>query len=144
MRRTCTQTLGLFALVALFTPQLGACSSDDSDETTGETGDETGDTAGDQCPHTLDENKEPAGASCTANEDCASDVCLLFSDAPPSENAVCGDLPANCGTHVTGTVQNIMNQAPLTGVEANLAFLGALDQVTSPGFAQTTTDAMGK
>ncbi|MBC8072244.1 MAG: hypothetical protein IAG13_28240, partial [Deltaproteobacteria bacterium] len=49
-----------------------------------------------------------AGESCAANGECASGVCLIFTDVPLDATAVCGENPpitdAGCSTRITGTV----------------------------------------
>jgi hypothetical protein len=76
------------------------------------------------------------GAACTNNDDCMSGVCLKYQDVPPPEDAVCGEEPLDCATHITATLYDFSAivdtgmPAPLGGTEVRV--LKALEAITSP------------
>jgi hypothetical protein len=65
-----------------------------------------------------------------------SGVCLAFQDVPADSAAVCGEEPADCATHFTGTLFDFSefaetgSAAPLTGTEVRV--LKALEAITNP------------
>lgn len=79
------------------------------------------------------------GDACTANADCASAVCTLFTDVPPDESAVCAETPPECGMRITGTVFDFTTREPLSG--ATVAAVGALQAATNPTGAVPLVDA---
>lgn len=85
------------------------------------------------------------GASCMSNDDCMSGVCLAFQDVPVDPDAVCGDLPAECATHVTATLFDFSAvvdtgvPAPLGGAEVRV--LKALEAITNPAGATPIASA---
>jgi hypothetical protein len=95
------------------------------------------------CPGTGGPNAD--GLGCESNEDCASGVCNLFEDAPPTPTAVCIPTPLACETWITATVRDITTTTPLPGAE--LRVLKALDAITNPAgaapVALTTSDRVG-
>jgi len=70
------------------------------------------------------------GESCTANSDCMSGVCTLFTDVPVNEDAVCDPTPADCGTRVTGTIFDFTTGEPVAGADVVVA--AALMAATNP------------
>lgn len=86
-----------------------------------------------------------AGAACTENGDCMSGVCLAFQDVPADPDAVCGDEPPECATHVTATLFDFSAivdagaPAPLAGTEVRV--LKALEAITSPVTATAIASA---
>lgn len=133
---------------------LAGCPGDDSSSTdtttsttdmaTGSTGEPmtTGmDTSGDDTAGS--ESGEPPGAclgtsdmgaavgdACTANEDCMSGVCTIYTDVPLNADAVCAETPANCGTRVTGTVFDFVTGEPVES--ATVIVAAALQAATNP------------
>ncbi len=75
------------------------------------------------------------GAACTNNGDCMSGVCLKFQDVPPPTDAVCGEEPPECATHITATLYDFSAivdtgmPAPLGGTEVRV--LKALEAITN-------------
>lgn len=86
------------------------------------------------------------GAACTANADCASGVCTIYTDVPLNDDAVCADTPPDCGTRVTGTIFDFTTGEPLAG--ANLLVAAALQAATNPtmamGIVEATSGADGR
>jgi hypothetical protein len=85
------------------------------------------------------------GASCMSNDDCMSGVCLAFQDVPVDPDAVCGEEPADCATHVTATLFDFSAvvetgvPAPLGGAEVRV--LKALEAITNPAGATPIASA---
>lgn len=86
------------------------------------------------------------GESCTSNDDCASGVCLIFTDVPINEDAVCGETPPDCSSRITGTVFDFLTREPLAGADVLVA--AALQAATNPTgadpLAEGTSDAEGR
>jgi hypothetical protein len=95
-----------------------------------------------------------AGDACMANDECASGVCLIYTDVPLDPAAVCGDFEAAtvmgertvCNTHVTGTLFDFSTLMPVSG--GSLKVAGALNAITNPSgataLASDMSDAMGR
>jgi hypothetical protein len=85
------------------------------------------------------------GDACTSNDDCMSGVCLQFQDVPQDPDAVCGEEPADCATHITATLFDFSAivdtgaPAPLGGTEVRV--LKALEAITSPVTATAIASA---
>ncbi|HWB78441.1 MAG TPA: hypothetical protein VG755_25925 [Nannocystaceae bacterium] len=83
------------------------------------------------------------GDACAANDECASGVCLIFTDVPLNADATCGDTPpvmgAHCSTHITGTVFDFATRMPVEG--ASLKVAGALNAITNPAGATALASA---
>lgn len=79
------------------------------------------------------------GDDCTANADCASGVCTIFTDVPLNDDAVCAATPANCGTRFTGTIFDFTTGEPLSG--ANVVVAAALQAATNPTGAMALVEA---
>lgn len=98
-----------------------------------------------ECPGT-GEGTAAEGDACTANADCASGLCSLYTDVPVNDDAVCIASPADCSTHVTGTVFNFTTRETLEG--ANVIVAAALQAATNPtgatALVEATSDAMGR
>lgn len=125
---------------------------DSGDQQTDTGATDTGDTPTTTVDDTAGETEEPPmecngtgegtaaeGDACTANSDCASGVCTLFTDVPVNEDAVCAATPANCGTRVTGTIFDFSTGAPVGG--ANLVVAAALQAATNPTGAMALVEA---
>ncbi len=86
------------------------------------------------------------GDACTANGDCASGVCTIFTDVPLNADAVCAPTPADCGTRVTGTVFDFVTGETVAG--ADLVVAAALQAATNPtgamALVEATSDADGR
>lgn len=86
------------------------------------------------------------GEACTANADCASGVCTIFTDVPVNDDAVCEASAADCSTRVTGTVFDFTTREPLPGADVVVA--AALQAATNPAGAMAllsaTSDADGR
>ncbi|MBX7083762.1 MAG: hypothetical protein K1X88_31420 [Nannocystaceae bacterium] len=83
------------------------------------------------------------GDACTANSDCASGVCTIFTDVPLNDDAVCGPTPSmteqGCNTRVTGTVFDFSTRMPVEGATVKVA--GALNAITNPSGATALASA---
>ncbi len=92
------------------------------------------------------EGEAAEGDACAANDDCASGVCVLFTDAPIDDDAVCGPVPANCGMRVTGTIFDFSTGEPVSGATLVVA---ATSEVASNAtgampIIEATSDANGR
>jgi hypothetical protein len=91
-----------------------------------------------------------AGEACTANADCESGICTLFTDAPVNEDAACGEPittnEAGCNTRVTGTIFDFVTLMPIEG--ATMRAVGAVSAVSDPdgaaGIVTATSGADGR
>lgn len=111
-----------------------------ADSTTDDTVDSSG--SGDPPPGDCMGAGEGAGAegdACTANSDCASGVCTIFTDVPLNDDAVCAPTPEACGTRVTGTIFDFSTGEPVGG--ANLVVAAALQAATNPTGAMALVEA---
>ncbi len=149
-------TLAFSALFALgVTACSGGGSSSSSDGSGGSTSGSTGGAAtmgdsttgsGGACPGINPDAMASEGESCASNDDCNTGVCLLFRDVPAPADAVCGALPADCSTHITGTILDFSTGQPVPGVTLNVA--KALEAATNPtGFTPIVSlkaDDMGR
>ena len=83
------------------------------------------------------------GDACAANDECASGVCLIFTDVPLNADATCGETPpvmgAHCSTHITGTIFDFSTRMPVDG--ASLKVAGALNAITNPAGATALASA---
>lgn len=102
-------------------------------DTTATTGDPPG-----ACLGTSDEGAA-VGEACTANGDCASGVCTIYTDVPLNDDAVCAETPADCSTRVTGTIFDFVTREPLPG--ADLIVAAALQAATNPTGAMPLMEA---
>jgi len=110
-----------------------------TDPTAGETVGETDPTSGPMaCPGT-GVGAGADGDACTANADCASGVCTLYTDVPVNEDAVCAASAEDCSTRVTGTVFDFSTREPLPG--ANVVVAAALQAATNPTGAMALIEA---
>jgi len=110
-----------------------------ADTTMGETGmtEDSGDPP-EECLGT-GEGTAAEGDACTANSECASGVCTIFTDVPLNDDAVCGPIPASCGTRVTGTIFDFSTGEPVGG--ADLVVAAALQAATNPTGAMAIVSA---
>ncbi|MBK6917827.1 MAG: hypothetical protein IPH07_10540 [Deltaproteobacteria bacterium] len=122
-----------------------ATSGMSASSTTDGTADSTG--GSDVCPGAGGAAAD--GDACTANGDCMSGVCTIFTDVPLNADATCGPSPATdagCNTRVTGTVFDFSTRMPVAGATMKVA--GALNAITNPGgataLAQATSGADGR
>jgi hypothetical protein len=101
----------------------------------------TGDVDPSECPGAG--GAAAVGDACTANADCASGICVIFTDVPLNDDAVCGDnatvSSAGCTTRITGTVFDFSSLAAVDGATMKVA--GALNAITNPGGAMSLADA---
>lgn len=157
-----TSKLALFS--ALFTLAVVGCGDDGSGDS-GDSGNSTsatsggssggstaGSTAGSTtgtpgaCPGVNADAAAGEGDPCTSNDDCNTGVCLLYRDVPAPTDAVCGPMPADCSTRITGTVLDFETGQPVAGVTVDVA--KALEAATNPtGFTpilSLTSDADGR
>jgi hypothetical protein len=83
------------------------------------------------------------GDACTANSDCASGVCTIFTDVPLNADAVCDPTPsmtdAGCNTRITGTVFDFSTLLPSEGATMKVA--AALNAITDPAGADALAEA---
>lgn len=83
------------------------------------------------------------GEACTANSDCASGVCTIFTDVPLNADAVCDPTPsmtdAGCNTRITGTVFDFSTLMPSEGATMKVA--AALNAITDPAGADALAEA---
>ncbi len=79
------------------------------------------------------------GEMCTANGDCMSGVCTIFTDVPINADAVCEPHPADCSTRVTGTIFDFTTFEPVGG--ADLVVAAALQAATNPTGAMALVSA---
>lgn len=86
------------------------------------------------------------GDACTANSDCMSGVCTLFTDVPKNDDAVCAETPADCSTRITATVFDFALREPVANVDVKVA--KALDAIlvgpTADAVIETQTNADGR
>jgi hypothetical protein len=86
------------------------------------------------------------GDGCTANADCASGFCTIFTDVPINDDAVCEASAADCSTRVTATIFDFITREPLPGADVIVA--AALQAATNPTGAMAlisaTSDADGR
>lgn len=77
------------------------------------------------------------GEPCTSHGDCASGVCLIYTDVPLNDDAVCGPMPeqtdAGCSTRVTGTLFDFATGQPVGGV--NVKIVKAIEAIADPANA---------
>lgn len=128
LRRWCVE-VGILAVVGLL---LGGCddgaqdSTDGTDGTSADGGDASGEDTGESACLGMG-GPNPVDASCRRNDDCASGVCAIFTDAPVNEDAVCLEAPSDCSTVITGMVRDFETGTPMADVP--LVVVGALDAV---------------
>jgi hypothetical protein len=79
------------------------------------------------------------GDACTANAECASGVCTIYTDVPLNDDAVCAAIPAECGTRITGTIFDFTTGEPLP--DASLVVAAALQAATNPTGAMALVEA---
>jgi hypothetical protein len=109
------------------------------------TGEPTGETSGGPTACLGIGGAGAVGDACTSNGDCMSGVCLAFQDVPADPDAVCGEEPPDCATHVTATLFDFSAivdsgmPAPLGGTEVRV--LRALDAITDPVMATAVASA---
>ena len=78
--------------------------------------------------------------SCSANAECASLICRLYTDAPPDLEAVCVAPPPSCGVRITGTTLDIVTRQPVAGIQGQVAtFLGVAMPIVA-----TVSDDQGR
>ncbi len=106
-------------------------------ETATDSVDSTGEPPG-ECPGS-GVGTADVGADCSANADCASGVCTIFTDVPLNDDAVCAETPANCGTRFTGTIFDFTTGEALSG--ANVVVAAALQAATNPTGAMALVEA---
>jgi hypothetical protein len=86
------------------------------------------------------------GDACTANSDCASGVCTIFTDVPVNDDAACAPTPDGCTTRITGTIFDFETGEALAGADVLVA--AALQAATNPTMAmalvEATSDAEGR
>jgi 5-hydroxyisourate hydrolase-like protein (transthyretin family) len=125
----------------------GASMTGASTMTGADTGADTTGTGGEPeiCPGE-GQGTAAVGDGCTANSECASGVCTLFADVPRNEDAVCAEVPENCGTRVTATVYDFATGEPLGG--ANVRVAKAVDAISNPmgavGLAEAISGSDGR
>lgn len=108
----------------------------------------TGESTGEPPAECLGTNVGAAveGDPCTANADCASGVCTIYTDVPINDDAACAASADDCSTRVTGTVFDFSTGEPLAG--ANVIVAAALQAATNPAGAMAllegTSDADGR
>lgn len=90
------------------------------------------------CPG-ASEGTAAEGDACTANADCASGICLLFSDVPTPDDATCAAPLDDCNTRVTGTVYDFTTGEAVGG--ADVRVVKALEAVTNPEGAAPVVEA---
>jgi hypothetical protein len=116
-----------------------------ADTTAAETTESTGDMPPEACPGTSMEGAAE-GDACTANADCATGVCTIYTDVPLDAEAVCAATPVDCGMRITGTVFDFSTGEPLSG--ADLGVVPALQAATNPTGAipliEATSDGDGR
>lgn len=61
------------------------------------------------------------GDACTANADCASGVCTIYTDAPVNDDAVCEAAAADCSMRVTGTIFDFVTGETVEAAELLVA-----------------------
>ena len=131
-----------------------ACSSDDGADTGNvDTGNETGTTQA-STDETTDGPMEcvgiggpnAVGADCASNADCESGLCLIYTDSPLNDDAVCAETPEGCNTRLTGTVFDFSTRQPVSGETVRV--VAALDAILNPAGAtavmEGTTGADGR
>lgn len=97
----------------------------------GATGMMTADSTGDGADDGVAEGGEVAvGGDCTANADCMSLVCELYTDVESNKDAVCAETPAGGNTRITGTIWDFVTGEPVGG--AALTVASALNAATNP------------
>jgi len=86
------------------------------------------------------------GEACTANDECISALCTIFTDAPLNADAFCDVPPADCSMRITGTSRDIVTGQALPGSEmrALYALQAVTDPVNAPPEVTGTSDANGR
>jgi hypothetical protein len=148
--------VGLGLLLGLGT----ACPGDDSSDTGNQdSGNETGTTQTTQTEETGTEETgtgpmecvgtggpNAVGEACASNSECNSGLCLIYTDSPLNDDAVCAETPEGCNTRVTGTVFDFSDREPVSGETVRV--VAALDAITNPAGAtalmEGTTDGQGR
>lgn len=102
-------------------------------------------TGGPDCPDSPQGPLEN-GEMCTLSDQCASGVCVLFTDAPPDPDGVCEPRPFDCSMRITGTVLDIVTQQPVTGADmiAAAALEIGLDPTGATPWATATSGDDGR
>ena len=120
----------------------GATSMDESGDTTASS------TGGGECESTHSPNDSGAadGETCTEDEDCTSNFCLSFADAPVDAAAVCAPVDFGCSTRAAGTVRDFVTRMPIEGLSIKVsgAIAASVNPNNAPVLAEDTTNAMGQ
>lgn len=129
-------------------PSATDSSSTGTTDASGTTGTETSDTEDvplPACPG-VGLGSVAVGDACTANADCVSALCTIYTDAPLNLDAVCDVPPLDCSLRITGTSLDMVTRQPLAGYELRLA--SALQAATNPvgamAFVEATSGADGR
>jgi hypothetical protein len=157
-----TKKISLFVL-ALGLPALGCPAGDDGGgaDTAGDDGVDDGSgpgtgTAGDDDGATgmmtadstgadgaddgvMEGGSTPVGDACTANADCMSLVCELFTDVEDNKDARCAETPAGGNTRITGTIWDFVTGEPVGG--AGIVVASALNAATNPTMVTAIVEA---
>ena len=119
-------------------PEQASTTSSPPGDTVLETDTEAGGETGPVCLG-AGEGMALEGEGCTANSDCVSGVCTIYTDAPHNADATCGPTPDSCSTRVTGTILDFSTGTPIDG--ADLVVAAALQATTSPTGATAIVSA---
>jgi hypothetical protein len=79
------------------------------------------------------------GEACSANDECSSGVCTIYTDAPLDPEATCDDAPENCSMRVTATAVDIVTRQTPPGIE--VVITSALQAATNPTGADALASA---
>lgn len=86
------------------------------------------------------------GDACTANADCASGVCTLYTDVPPNDDATCEASAEDCSTRVTGTVFDFVSGEVVAGADVIVAaaLQAAINPAGATALVSATSDDAGR
>jgi len=86
------------------------------------------------------------GDACTANADCMSGMCTIYTDVPVNDDAVCEASAVDCSTRVTGTIFDFVTDEPVPGADLVVAaaLQAALNPTTATALVSATSDASGQ
>lgn len=88
----------------------------------------------------------PVGGACSANAECVSAVCTIFTDVPLGLAGVC-DVPASdCSMRITATTRDIVSRQPKAAIEVRIATMSGLatDPMSATPVVSLLSDPSGR
>jgi hypothetical protein len=131
------------------TTDSGDGDSGDGDSGDGDSsgdGDTTTTTSGPDGCHDEIEDGLDDGEICVENEDCTSNFCVGYSDAPNDPEATCQPAPNDCKTRVVGQVLEFGTNEVISGIGLKVtgAIAASVNPVGAAALAEDDTDDMGR